>query len=359
MSTAELAGQTAEPAVSAVAVQDLQVEIESTGTPVISDVSFWIARGEIFGVVGESGSGKTTVGLALLGHARRGLRIAGGSVLLGDRDILTLDEEQLRRMRGSLVSYVPQDPASSLNPALRIGTQLREVIEAHGNQPDSAVSERVAEMMREVALPDDRAFLKRYPHELSGGQQQRVGLAMAFANRPRLIVLDEPTTGLDVTTQAHVLSTVRELATLHDVAALYVSHDLAVVATLARAGRGHVRRARGRDRRRGRTLQVRGPSLHPAPGRRDPPADRRPVTGRHPRARRVPRSPPPGLQLRAALHLAHRPVRGGDAAAAAGRAGPRGPLHPGRGGDLRRRRAGSATRSRCRRRTRPRCPRCA
>src|SRR5215470_5268203 len=234
MSTAELTGRTDEPTVSAVAVRDLQVEIEATGTPVISDVSFEIARGEILGVVGESGSGKTTVGLALLGHARRGLRIAGGSVLVGDRDILTLGEEQLRRLRGSLVSYVPQDPASSLNPALRIGTQLRKVIEAHGNQPSSAVSERVAEMMREVALPDNPAFLKRYPHELSGGQQQRVGLAMAFANRPRLIVLDEPTTGLDVTTQAHVLSTVRDLATLHHVAALYVSHDLAVVATLAR-----------------------------------------------------------------------------------------------------------------------------
>jgi len=162
MSTAELTGQTDEPTASAVAVRDLQVEIEATGTPVISDVSFDIAPGEILGVVGESGSGKTTVGLALLGHARRGLRIAGGSVQIGG------------------------------------------------------------------------AFLKRYPHELSGGQQQRVGLAMAFANRPRLIVLDEPTTGLDVTTQAHVLSTVRELATLHDVAALYVSHDLAVVATLAR-----------------------------------------------------------------------------------------------------------------------------
>jgi peptide/nickel transport system ATP-binding protein len=234
MSTAEVAGQAAEPAVSAVAVSDLRVEIATTGTPVISDVSFGIAPGEILGVVGESGSGKTTVGLALLGHARRGLRIAGGSVLLGDRDILKLGEEQLRRLRGSLVSYVPQDPASSLNPALRIGLQLREVIEAHGNQRGSAVYERVAEMMREVALPDDRAFLKRYPHELSGGQQQRVGLAMAFANRPRLIVLDEPTTGLDVTTQAHVLSTVRELAALHGVAAVYVSHDLAVVATLAR-----------------------------------------------------------------------------------------------------------------------------
>jgi oligopeptide/dipeptide ABC transporter ATP-binding protein len=234
MSTAELAGPAAGPAVTAVDVRDLQVVIEATGTPVVSEVSFGIGAGEILGVVGESGSGKTTVGLALLGHARRGLRIAGGSVRLGGHDILTLDDEQLRRLRGSVVSYVPQDPASSLNPALRIGIQLREVIEAHGDGPDRAVSERVAEMMREVALPDDRAFLKRYPHELSGGQQQRAGLAMAFANRPRLIVLDEPTTGLDVTTQAHVLSTVRELATLHDVAALYVSHDLAVVAALAR-----------------------------------------------------------------------------------------------------------------------------
>jgi peptide/nickel transport system ATP-binding protein len=296
--------------VAAVAVRDLQVVIEATGTPVISDVSFEIARGEILGVVGESGSGKTTVGLALLGHARRGLRIAGGSVLLGGRDILTLGEEQLRRLRGSLVSYVPQDPASSLNPALRIGTQLREVIEAHGNQPDSAVAERVAEMMREIALPDDRAFLKRYPHELSGGQQQRVGLAMAFANRPRLIVLDEPTTGLDVTTQAHVLSTVRELAALHDVAALYVSHDLAVVATLAR--QVAVMYA-------GRVVEIGG-------------ADDLFRSAGHPYTRRLVGAIPrlTGLQLRAALHPAHRRVRSGDAAAAAGRAGPRGPLHPGR-----------------------------
>ncbi|HEY2078437.1 MAG TPA: ABC transporter ATP-binding protein [Streptosporangiaceae bacterium] len=231
--TTELAQPPAEPITSAVSVQGLQIEVGSTGTPVVSDVSFEIARGEILGLVGESGSGKTTVGLSLLGHARRGLRIAGGSVLLGDRDVLTLDEEQLRKVRGSVVSYVPQDPASSLNPALRIGLQLREVLEAHAGGRRHETSERVAEMMREVALPDDSGFLKRYPHELSGGQQQRVGLAMAFANRPRLIVLDEPTTGLDVTTQAHVLSTVRELATLHDVAALYVSHDLAVVATLA------------------------------------------------------------------------------------------------------------------------------
>jgi peptide/nickel transport system ATP-binding protein len=240
MTAPDVASGSAEPAQAAVTVADLQIVIEATRTPVVTDISFEIAPGEVLGVVGESGSGKTTVGLALLGHARRGLAIAGGSVLLGGRDILALSDEQLRRLRGSVVSYVPQDPASSLNPALRVGLQLREVLEAHAGERDGGGagradhSARIAEMMREVALPDDSKFLRRYPHELSGGQQQRIGLAMAFANRPRLIVLDEPTTGLDVTTQAHVLSTVRELARLHDVAALYVSHDLAVVATLAR-----------------------------------------------------------------------------------------------------------------------------
>ncbi len=222
------------PAVApaAVTVSDLEI-VTNAGTPVILDVSFEIAPGEVLGVVGESGSGKTTVGLSLLGHARSGLRISGGTVMLGDFDILSLSDEQLRRLRGSLVSYVPQDPASSLNPALRIGVQLREVLEAHSSGRDNH-DERIAEMMREVALSDDPKYLRRYPHELSGGQQQRVGLAMAFANRPRLIVLDEPTTGLDVTTQATVLSTVRDLAAAHQVAALYVSHDLAVVAALAR-----------------------------------------------------------------------------------------------------------------------------
>jgi peptide/nickel transport system ATP-binding protein len=217
---------------AAVTVRNLQIETNS-GIPVVTDLSFEIAAGEVLGVVGESGSGKTTVGLSLLGHARRGLRIAGGSVMLGDQDILEMSDAELRRLRGSLVSYVPQDPASSLNPALRIGVQLREVLEAHGSRNDAENDARIAEMMREVALSDDPAYLKRYPHQLSGGQQQRVGLAMAFANRPRLIVLDEPTTGLDVTTQSTVLATVRDLAVAHDVAALYVTHDLAVVAAVA------------------------------------------------------------------------------------------------------------------------------
>ena len=218
----------------AIVVDRLRVVMRGTNLDIVDDISFDIAPGEVLGLVGESGSGKTTVGLALLGHARRGVEIAGGRVQLGDIDVLKLDDAALVRLRGKLISYVPQDPAAALNPALRIGTQLREILEAHdyGANAD-ARRERVKEMMQEVALPGDPAFLKRYPHELSGGQQQRVGLAIAFACRPRVIVLDEPTTGLDVTTQAHVLSTVRELASAHGAAALYVSHDLAVVGTLA------------------------------------------------------------------------------------------------------------------------------
>jgi len=216
-----------------VSVQDLQI-CTNSGVPVVTEVSFEISPGEVLGLVGESGSGKTTVGLSLLGHARRGLRIADGEISLDGENILDLGDEDLRRLRGSRASYVPQDPASSLNPALRISLQLREVLAAHGWGSRKERDARIAEMMREVALPDDPEFLRRYPHQLSGGQQQRIGLAMAFANRPRLIVLDEPTTGLDVTTQATVLTTVRELAALHGVAALYVSHDLAVVAALAR-----------------------------------------------------------------------------------------------------------------------------
>jgi peptide/nickel transport system ATP-binding protein len=215
-------------------VEGLRVEVEGRGDDIVDDISFTIAGGEVLGLVGESGSGKSTVGLALLGHTRRGARIAGGSVRVEGREILSLSPAALRGLRGKTVSYVPQDPASALNPALRIRKQLEEVLETHGfGDSHAARTARLHEMLGEVLLPSDGAFLRRYPHQLSGGQQQRVGLAMAFACRPRVIVLDEPTTGLDVTTQAHVLTTVRDLCSAHGVAALYVSHDLAVVATLA------------------------------------------------------------------------------------------------------------------------------
>jgi peptide/nickel transport system ATP-binding protein len=217
-----------------VAVESLRVELASTGADVVDDVSFEVGEGEVLGLVGESGSGKTTVGLALLGHTRRGVRITGGSITIDGRDILRLSRQELQSMRGRLVSYVPQDPPASLNPALRIETQLEETLAAHG-YGDGAEERRtrIGETLGEVLLPHEPQFLRRYPHQLSGGQQQRVALAMAFACRPRVIVLDEPTTGLDVTTQAHVLETVRELCRAHGVAALYITHDLAVVSALA------------------------------------------------------------------------------------------------------------------------------
>ena len=172
--------------------------------------------------------------MALLGHVRRGGEVAGGVIRIDGRDLSSLGERELRHLRGGVVSYIPQDPGTSLNPALRISTQLEEILEAHATDGGAEQHKaRVREALEEVALPTDDEFLKNYPHQLSGGQQQRVAIAMAFANRPHVIVCDEPTTGLDVTTQARVLETVRDLCQSHRVAALYVSHDLAVVAELA------------------------------------------------------------------------------------------------------------------------------
>jgi len=219
---------------AAVTITDLRIEVAGSGADIVDEVNLAIAPGEVLGLVGESGSGKTTVGLAVLGHARRGVKLAYGDVMIGDSAMLSLGEGALRHARGTLVSYVPQDPSTALNPALRISKQLMEVLEFHDfGGSDAARKARVQEVMSEVLLPSTPEFLRRYPHQLSGGQQQRVGLAMAFACRPSVIVLDEPTTGLDVSTQAHVLTTVRQLCHAHNVAALYVTHDLAVVANLA------------------------------------------------------------------------------------------------------------------------------
>jgi peptide/nickel transport system ATP-binding protein len=215
-------------------MSDLRVELLGSGVDIVDEIALEIHSGEVLGLVGESGSGKTTVGMALLGHVRRGGRIGGGAVEVDGRDVGTLASDELRHLRGGVVSYIPQDPGTSLNPALRIGTQLTEVLDAHASGwSQDERRQRVGEALSEVALPADEIFLRRYPHQLSGGQQQRVAIAMAFANRPKVIVCDEPTTGLDVTTQARVLETVRDLCRSHQVAALYVTHDLAVVAELA------------------------------------------------------------------------------------------------------------------------------
>ncbi|MCQ9165864.1 MULTISPECIES: ABC transporter ATP-binding protein [unclassified Arthrobacter] len=210
-------------------VDDLRIVGVPSMASIIDELTLEVNPGEILGVVGESGSGKTTLGLSLLNYCKEGTKVEGGTVSIRDNNLAALNWRQVRSLRGRTVAYIPQSPASALNPALRISTQLRECISGDS----STVLSRVREVLREVALPDDDDFLARYPHQLSGGQQQRVAIAMAFMARPALIVMDEPTTGLDVSTQEHVLLTVREMCKTYDCAAVYISHDMAVVAELA------------------------------------------------------------------------------------------------------------------------------
>jgi peptide/nickel transport system ATP-binding protein len=215
-------------------VENLQIEL-TKGIDIVRDISFELEEGEIIGLVGESGSGKSTIGAALLGHARAGARITQGKIRIGDiENLLDLDDKALRNIRGTLVSHVPQDPATSLNPLRRIGSHLQELLlEHHPEWNASLREERIVEVFNDVGLPTSREFLRRFPHQLSGGQQQRVQLALAFILRPKVIVMDEPTTALDVTTQSLVLKTVKTLCQSYGVSAVYVSHDLGVVQELA------------------------------------------------------------------------------------------------------------------------------
>ncbi|SDR63403.1 peptide/nickel transport system ATP-binding protein [Rhizobiales bacterium GAS113] len=218
-----------------VVVRSLGVQLSASAHLLVSDVEFAIAPGEVMGLVGESGSGKTTVSLAMLGYARKGTRIAPGSrITIDGTDILNLAPAALRAARGSLVAYVPQDPSASLNPAITIGEQLIEGLttgsSATGREDARA---HIARILAEVSLPATHSFLARYPSQLSGGQQQRVVIAMAVAGHARLIVLDEPTTGLDASTQTEVLHMVSRLCATYRIAAIYVSHDLAVISHVA------------------------------------------------------------------------------------------------------------------------------
>ena len=199
---------------------------------VLNGVSFSIERGETLGLVGESGSGKTTTAYALFGYRRPGSRITGGRVLLGDRDVLTLRERELGRIRGGEISLVPQNPAGSLTPSMRVGRQVVEALEAHRIASGRKAEQRMLEAFADVGLPDPPDVARRYPYELSGGQQQRVVIAMAVVCGPRLLVLDEPTTALDVTTQARILRLLARLRAEHGMSMLYVTHNLGVVSQI-------------------------------------------------------------------------------------------------------------------------------
>ena len=228
------ATEPAHPTTAACSVAGLRVVLTGHDrVDVVDGIDLTLAPGEVVGLVGESGSGKTTVGTALLGYSRDGAAVDAGEVLLDGSDVLSMPWKDVRQLRGEEIAYMPQDPASALNPSIRIRRQIVELLELRGVGTTDERLQRAREGLTEVGLPDDDEFLSRYPHQLSGGQVQRVALAMAFLPRPKVLVLDEPTTGLDVTTQGMVLDTMNHLCRSHQVAALYVTHDLAVVGNIA------------------------------------------------------------------------------------------------------------------------------
>ncbi len=214
-----------------VRVADLAISYAAgrTDVPVVRGVSFEIRAGRALGLVGESGSGKSTVARTLLAHLRRGSRSGGGAVEVAGDDVFALSPAATRELRGGTAAVVAQNAGQALTPSMRVGRQLREALESHGLPSED---ERVEELIRLVRLPDPATIVRRYPHQLSGGQQQRIAIAMAVAARPRVLVLDEPTTALDVVTQAAVLTLIRDLARELGMAVLLVSHDLGVVSTM-------------------------------------------------------------------------------------------------------------------------------
>lgn len=211
-------------------LRGLRVEV-GRGAAIVEDVSFEVARGEILGLVGESGSGKTTTALAMLGFAAPGTRIVRGSVKVAGHQLIGLPERELRKLRGRYVSYIPQDPSTALNPALRVEDQIAEVLRAHFPNRDEKAE--IARALERVRLSSAASMRRRFPHQLSGGQKQRVAIAIALVAEPPVVVLDEPTTGLDVVTQAFILNEIDRLRRELDVALVYISHNLAVVGSLA------------------------------------------------------------------------------------------------------------------------------
>ena len=199
----------------------------------VDGVSFSLAAGEILGMVGESGSGKSVTGFSILGLIDPPGRIAGGRILFKGRDLVTLPEEDMRQLRGNRIAMIFQDPMMTLNPVLRIETQMVETILAHGATPHSAARERARDALGRVGIPSPEERLAAYPHQLSGGMRQRVAIAIALLNKPELIIADEPTTALDVTIQGQILFEMQRLCRESGTALLWITHDLSVVSALA------------------------------------------------------------------------------------------------------------------------------
>jgi len=217
-------------------VDDLKISArrdDDSLLPIVKGVSFNVARGEVVALIGESGSGKTTIALSALGYTKPGLEFAGGEVRLESEDVITMESNQLRALRGQRVAYLAQSAAATFNPALTIGEQVTESCVLHGILGQKQANERAETLYRALELPDPDRLGKRYPHQVSGGQLQRLMAAMALCGKPDLLVLDEPTTALDVTTQIEVLKAFKSVIKQEGSAAIYVTHDLSVVAQIA------------------------------------------------------------------------------------------------------------------------------
>ena len=215
-------------------VKGLTVEFSSEDGPLraVDEVSFHIRRGEIVGLVGESGAGKSLTSEAIMGLIRRPPGRIAGEVWFGGRDLLSLDEPELARIRGKDIAMIFQNPSASLNPVFRVGNQMLEAMALHLPEPKATLRERVVENLARVGISSPRARARDYPHQFSGGMAQRVMIGMGVSCVPSLLIADEPTTALDVTIQAQVLALIRRLAREMGVAVLLVSHDLGIISQM-------------------------------------------------------------------------------------------------------------------------------
>ena len=215
-------------------VQNLSIALPS-GRKVVDSISFTLADGERLGIVGESGSGKSVTTLAVMGLLPRALK-AEGSILVGDTQIVGAGQSTLRQVRGGRVAMVFQDPSTALDPLMRIGRQLEEPLQRHQGLSGSTLRDGVLAALAEVRLPDPERMIRSFPFEVSGGQRQRVAIAMALACQPQVLIADEPTTALDVTVQADILTLIRQLCQQRGMGLIFVSHDLAVVSQTVTRG---------------------------------------------------------------------------------------------------------------------------
>ena len=199
---------------------------------ILKDVNLQVKPKDIIGLVGESGSGKSTLALALMGYTNDGCFIKSGAIQFDNKDIVQLPIEALAAIRGSQIALIPQNAGQALTPTMKVGPQIQEVLQFHSDIDKANYKSRVIELLNDVKLPDPEQIFSRYPHQLSGGQQQRVAIAMALAVKPDLLILDEPTTGLDATTQVHILDLLKALIHKHNVAMVFVSHDFGAVSRL-------------------------------------------------------------------------------------------------------------------------------